>query len=166
VDIHQVLGDVRVLAKGIPGADGVTIVERFDPSLPFVRGDDEKLTQVILNLVRNGLDALAGRPTPRLELETAVATQRIRTASGRTRPLARISVKDNGPGIPPAMLQRLFTPFATSKPHGTGLGLAISRRIIEAHGGRIEVRNRAGGGCEAHLYLPLDVGGAAGPDLA
>ena len=54
------------------------------------------------------------------------------------------------------MLARLFTPFATSKPHGTGLGLAISRRIVEAHGGRIEVRNRAGGGAEAALYLPLD----------
>ncbi len=166
VDIHQVLGDVRVLARGIPGAERVTIVERFDPSLPRVRGDEEKLTQVILNLVRNGLDALASQPSPRLELETAVASQRVRTASGRTAPLARVSVKDNGPGIPEAMLPRLFTPFATSKPHGTGLGLAISRRIIDAHGGRMEVRNRSSGGCEAHLYLPLEVGGGLGPDLA
>ena len=166
VDIHQVLGDVRVLARGVPGADGVTVVERFDPSLPMVLGDDEKLTQVVLNLVRNALDALAGRPAPQLVLETAVASQRVRTASGRTRPLARVSIKDNGPGVPEAMLPRLFTPFATSKPHGTGLGLAISRRIIDAHGGRIEVRNRAAGGCEASLYLPLDVGGHDGPDLA
>ncbi len=166
VDIHQVLGDVRVLARGVPAAEGVTIVERFDPSLPHVSGDDEKLTQVILNLVRNALDALAGRPNPQLVIETAVATQRVRTASGRTRPLARVSVKDNGPGIHEAMLSRLFTPFATSKPNGTGLGLAISRRIIDAHGGRIEVRNRSGGGCEASLYLPLDLGGPAGPDLA
>ena len=158
LDIHQVLGDVRVLARGVPGADGVTILERFDPSLPMVLGDEEKLTQVILNLVRNALDALAGRPAPELVLETAVASQRVRTASGRTRPLARISVKDSGPGIQEAMLPRLFTPFATSKPHGTGLGLAISRRIIDAHGGRIEVRNQPAGGCEASLYLPLDVG--------
>jgi two-component system nitrogen regulation sensor histidine kinase GlnL len=166
VDIHQVLGDVRVLARGVPGADGVTVVERFDPSLPRIRGDDEKLTQVILNLVRNALDALVGRTDPLLLLETAVATQRVRTASGRTQPLARVSVKDNGPGIPEAMLPRLFTPFATSKPHGTGLGLAISRRIIDAHGGRIEVRNRPTGGCEANLYLPLDLGGRAGPGLS
>jgi two-component system nitrogen regulation sensor histidine kinase GlnL len=55
------------------------------------------------------------------------------------------------------MLARLFTPFATSKPAGTGLGLAISRRIVEAHGGRIEVKNRAVGGAEANVYLPLDV---------
>jgi len=166
VDIHQVLGDVRVLARGIPGADGVSIIERFDPSLPLVRGDEEKLTQVVLNLVRNALDALAGFSAPQLVLETAVASQRVRTASGRTCPLVRISVKDNGPGIPEAMLPRLFTPFATSKPHGTGLGLAISRRIIDAHGGRMEVRNRSAGGCEASLYLPLDVGGPSGPGLA
>ena len=66
-------------------------------------------------------------------------------------------MQDNGPGIPEPMLQRLFTPFATSKASGTGLGLAISRRIVEAHGGRMEVRNRAGGGAEANVFLPLDV---------
>ena len=158
VDLHQVLGDVRVLARGIPGADRVTFLEKFDPSLPPVHGDDEKLTQVILNLIRNALDAVADRPQPTVTLETAVASVRLRTASGRTRPLARVSVQDNGPGISEAMLARLFTPFSTSKPHGTGLGLAISRRIVEAHGGRIEVRNRSSGGAEANVYLPLDVG--------
>ncbi len=86
-----------------------------------------------------------------------MAGLRVRSASGRTRPLARIAVLDNGTGVPESMLPRLFTPFATSKPHGTGLGLAISRRIVEAHGGRIEVKNRAGGGAEAAIYLPLDV---------
>ncbi len=158
VDIHQVLGDVRALARGFPGADRVAFHERFDPSLPPLLGDDEKLTQVILNLVKNALEAVAGRSEAAITLETSVATFRLRTASGRTRPLARISVQDNGPGIPEAMLPRLFTPFATSKPHGTGLGLAISKRIVEAHGGRREVRNRAGGGAEATLYLPLGEG--------
>jgi len=158
VDIHQVLGDVRALARGFPGADRVTFHERFDPSLPPVQGDDEKLTQVVLNLVKNALEAVADRPEPTISLETSVATFRLRAATGRTRPLARISVQDNGPGIPESMLARLFTPFSTSKPHGTGLGLAISRRIAEAHGGRIEVRNRAGGGVEASVYIPLVVG--------
>jgi len=157
VDLHEVLGDVAVLARGIPGAERVRFVERYDPSLPQVLGDAEKLKQVVLNLVRNALDALADRPDPTITFETAVASLRVRQASGRTRPLARISIQDNGPGISDGMLARLFTPFATSKPAGTGLGLAISRRIVEAHGGRIEVKNRAGCGAESNVYIPLDV---------
>jgi two-component system nitrogen regulation sensor histidine kinase GlnL len=157
LDIHRVLGDVAVLARGIPGADRVTFVERFDPSLPELVGDEEKLKQVVLNLVRNALDALAGRPEPALTFETSVASLRVRSVGGRTRPLARISIQDNGTGISEPMLARLFTPFATSKPAGTGLGLAISRRIVEAHGGRIEVKNRATGGAEANVYLPLEL---------
>jgi two-component system nitrogen regulation sensor histidine kinase GlnL len=156
VNVHDVLRDVLVLARALPGADGVAFAERFDPSLPPLHADAEKLTQVLLNLVKNAVEAVAGRPGAAIALETAVASQRLRTASGRTRPLARLSVRDDGPGIPDAMLSRLFTPFSTSKPHGTGLGLAISRRIVEAHGGRIEVRNRAGAGAEANVYLPLE----------
>jgi two-component system, NtrC family, nitrogen regulation sensor histidine kinase GlnL len=157
LDVHRILGEVAVLARGIPGANRVTLVERFDPSLPPVLGDEEKLKQVALNLVRNALDAVAGRKDPTVILETSVASLRLRQAGGRTRPLARLSIQDNGPGIPEPMLARLFTPFATSKPAGTGLGLAISRRIVEAHGGRIEVKNRGTGGAEANVYLPLDV---------
>jgi two-component system nitrogen regulation sensor histidine kinase GlnL len=157
VNVHDVLRDVLVLVRGMPGAERVTFVERYDPSLPPLNGDGEKLTQVVLNLVRNAVDAAATGTEPRIALETGVAPLRLRAASGRTHPLLRVSVQDNGPGIAEPMLHRLFTPFATSKPHGTGLGLAISRRIVEAHGGRIEVKNRAGGGAEASVYLPLDV---------
>ncbi len=156
VNVHDVMRDVLVLARGLPGGEGVAFVERFDPSLPPVDADGEKLTQVLLNLVKNAVEALAARTGGAVTLETAVASQRLRSASGRSRPLARLSVRDNGPGIPEAMLSRLFTPFSTSKPHGTGLGLAISRRIVEAHGGRMEVRNGAGGGGEANVYLPFE----------
>jgi two-component system nitrogen regulation sensor histidine kinase GlnL len=156
VNVHTVLGDVFALARGLPGADRIRFVERFDPSLPPVLGDREKLTQVVLNLLRNAVDAVAGAARPEIAFETSVASQRLRSG-GRTLPLARVSVVDNGPGVPEAMLARLFTPFATSKPHGTGLGLAISRRIVEAHGGRIEVRNRHGAGAEASVYLPLEI---------
>ena len=157
VDVHGAIGDVLVLARGVPGAERVRFVERYDPSLPPVNGDEEKLKQVVLNLLRNAVDAVSGRPDPAIVVETGVASLRVRSASGRTRPLARISVQDNGPGIPDEMDRRLFTPFATSKPNGTGLGLAISRRIVEAHGGRIEVKNRSAGGVEANVYIPLDV---------
>ena len=157
VNVHDVLGDVLVLARGFPGAERIAFEERYDPSLPAVQGDEEKLTQVVLNLVRNAVEAVAGVENSVVRLETGVAALRLRSAGGRIRPLARIAVLDNGSGIPDSMLNRLFTPFATSKPHGTGLGLAISRRIVEAHGGRMEVRNRNGDGVEASVYLPLDV---------
>jgi len=157
VNVHDVLGDVLVLVRGLPGADRIAFAERYDPSLPPVQGDEEKLTQVILNLVRNAVEATSEVERPSIGLETGVAGLRLRSAGGRTRPLARIAIVDNGPGVAEPMIGRLFTPFATSKPHGTGLGLAISRRIVEAHGGRIEVRNRTGGGAEAAVYLPLDL---------
>jgi two-component system nitrogen regulation sensor histidine kinase GlnL len=157
VNIHSVMGDVRILARGLPGADRITFVEHYDPSLPDVLGDPEKLTQVVLNVVRNAIDAVATVQRPEVIFETGVASLRLRSPSGRTRPLARVAILDNGVGISDAMLARLFTPFATSKSHGTGLGLAVSRRIVEAHGGRIEVRNRPAGGVEVSLFLPLEV---------
>jgi two-component system, NtrC family, nitrogen regulation sensor histidine kinase GlnL len=156
-NVHGVVGDVILLARGMPGGDRVSLVERYDPSLPLVVGDREKLTQVMLNLARNAVEAVQGVEKPEVAFETSVASVRLRSAGGRTRPLARVSVVDNGPGIAEPMLPRLFTPFATSKAHGTGLGLAISRRIVEAHGGRIEVKNRAGTGAEASVFLPLEV---------
>jgi len=157
-NVHSVLGDVRLLARGLPGGDRVVFTERYDPSLPEVVADREKLTQVVLNLTRNAVEAAAGRPSGEVIFETSVASVRLRTtAGGRTRPLVRVTVLDSGPGIPEAMLPRLFTPFATSKASGTGLGLAISRRIVEAHGGRIDVKNRPGGGAEATIFLPFEV---------
>ncbi len=155
VNVHSVLHDVLLLARGLPGSERVSYTHHFDPSLPPVLADAEKLTQVLLNLARNAVEAAGESAHPQVVLETAVAPLRLRSASGRTRSLARISVLDNGPGIPEPMMHRLFTPFATTKAHGTGLGLAVSRRIIEAHGGRIEVKNRAEGGAEASVYLPL-----------
>ena len=158
VNIHAVLRDVMLLAKGMPGGERIVFTHHFDPSLPPLHGDEEKLTQVILNVVRNAVEAVREAADPEVTFETGVASVRLRQASGRTSPLARVAVRDNGPGIPEAMIPRLFTPFATSKSQGTGLGLAVSRRIVEAHGGRIEVRNRNGPGAEAILYLPLASG--------
>ncbi len=159
VNVHTVLRDVMLIAKGLPGGDRVLFTQHFDPSLPPVLGDSEKLTQVTLNLLRNAVEAARETPGAEVILETGVAPVRLRQAGGgRSVTLARVAVIDNGPGIPASMLSRLFTPFATSKAQGTGLGLAVSRRIVEAHGGRIEVRNRPGGGAEATLFLPLALG--------
>jgi signal transduction histidine kinase len=70
------------------------------------------------------------------------------------RPVQRISISDNGPGIPPSDLSRIFAPFYTTKANGTGLGLAVVQKIILQHGGTVEARNRPEGGAELIVWLP------------
>jgi signal transduction histidine kinase len=118
-----------------------------------VRADPEKLRRVVINLFGNALDALeeAHVPSPRVEI-----------ASGAN--LARtevwLRVRDNGPGIAKDALERVFSPFHTTKPKGTGLGLAISKKIAEAHGGTLEVRSE-GQGAELLMVIPKSGGAAA-----
>lgn len=125
-------------------AEGRNVRVVFDvPSVTF-RTDPNLLQQVLLNLVRNAVEAVEGRPGA----EVAV---RLETAGGR---LAWV-VSDNGPGLPGEIRERLFEPFATTRSSGTGLGLAISRRLTEALSGSLSLSS-GGGGTEARVTLPLE----------
>jgi len=104
-----------------------------------VVGDRDQLTQVVVNLVKNAEEAMA----------TTGGTLTV-----RLRPDATLEIEDEGPGIPPDLLGRLFEPYVTTKPQGTGLGLTIAQRIANEHNGRIEVQNRAEGGARFRLVLP------------
>jgi two-component system nitrogen regulation sensor histidine kinase GlnL len=162
VNIHKVLTDVLLLEKETaPG--GVKINTQFDPSLPDVVGDEVQLAQVFRNLIKNGLQALAGRRGGELRIATRMETdfhllrsekRPVSGLAGRGRFLA-IDCADNGPGIAPEHLPRLFTPFFTTKTKGTGLGLAISQRIIAQHRGTIRVESAPGRGTLFHVYLPV-----------
>lgn len=145
VNIHEVLEHVKRLALS-SFAKSIQFVENYDPSLPPVAGDRDRLVQVFLNLVKNAADAMYMQNDPEIVLQTSFkAGTHLAVGSSRERaslPL-EISIRDNGPGISDAVRQSLFEPFVTSKPKGQGLGLAIVAKIISDHGGTIECESEA-----------------------
>jgi signal transduction histidine kinase len=112
-----------------------------------LRGDAEQLRRVVINLVGNAIDALDESRTPRPRIELALGEDLARAR-------VWVRVRDNGPGIDAEGLQKMFSPFYTSKENGTGLGLAISRKLIEAHQGTLEARSQPGAGAEFLVTLP------------
>jgi signal transduction histidine kinase len=113
-------------------------------------GDEPLLRQAILNLARNAAEAARSVGTKAAEVSITGTHEEL---GGRQ--WQRICVADNGPGIPERDLQKIFLPFYTTKADGTGLGLAVVQKVALQHGGSIEARNRAGGGAEFLLWLPL-----------
>ena len=153
--IERTLGLVR--AEGHP--DGVVIDTSLATGLPQVQMDRDRIQQVLLNLTHNALHAIAGSGT--ISVSTSVG--RLLRQSGRGRPALTIQITDNGPGITPEDMEKLFIPFFTTRPQGTGLGLAISRRLIEAHGGEIDVRSVPEQGSTFTIRLPLTEEGLPAP---
>jgi signal transduction histidine kinase len=126
--------------------DGVT-VQRDLATEGALRGDAEKLRRVLINLVGNALDALeeAGTPDPRIEV---IAGENLAGSE------VWVRVRDNGPGIEPETLQKIFSPFYTSKEKGTGLGLALAKKVIDAHGGSLEAHSEPGAGADFLITFP------------
>ena len=157
VNIHRVLEHVRRLAQS-GFAPHLRFVESYDPSLPPVWGNRDQLVQVLLNLVKNAAEAIAGDGgAGEITLSTAYqhgVRLAVPGSDHRQQLPLVVTVRDNGPGITEDMRPHLFEPFVTSKPSGSGLGLALVAKIVGDHGGLIEVDSRPGR-TDFRLCLPV-----------
>ncbi len=138
-----VLDDVLRRAAASLAAEDPEITTRLHiEAEPGVRlaGDAELLSLALLNILKNAVEASSSTP--------------VRVEGRRTKKKIEILVRDEGPGIPPEAVARVFEPFFTTKEKGTGIGLFLAKKIVEAHGGTIEVRSRAGKGSEFRIELP------------
>ena len=150
-DVNAVVMEAAELALSDPTARGVAFVGDLADDLPPAPLNRIQIQQVVVNLIRNAVQAMEGAPVRRVTLATAA------TPDGAI----EIAVGDTGSGLDDALKERLFEPFVTTKSKGLGLGLAICRSIIEAHDGRLWATDAPGGGTEFRFTLPA--GGVSGP---
>jgi len=154
-NIHRVLDDVLDLLVLDPISRGVKLKRLYDPAIPEVLMDSDRLTQVFLNLCRNALQAMEGRGGT-LTIRTGMPLdRRITTPEGAQYPALRVEIVDTGAGIEPDVLDQLATPFFTTRVGGTGLGLALSRHWLARHDGILRIESTPGEGTQANVELPL-----------
>lgn len=149
VDPRQLVEDAVTLATAGARPHGVAIRVDRAPDLPIVRVDRLQIQQMLINVLRNAVEASERNGADVVDLS-------LKTAGGRL----EIVVADRGPGLPPDQARHLFKAFVTGRPGGLGLGLAIARRVVDAHGGTIEAADRPGGGAVFRMSLPV-IDGAA-----
>jgi len=153
VNLHKIMGDILLLQRQSVSGMDISFATHFDPSIPDIIADEEMLTRLFLNLVRNALDAVggAGQVTVRSRV---LSDYRMAQNQRRSRMVA-IEVCDDGPGIPRSDLENIWTPFFSTKSTGTGLGLAICHKIVAEHRGMIKVESDPGHGTKFTVLLPL-----------
>ena len=147
IDINEALEELMVFVRDEAIRRGVAIRAELSAGLPKTKADRIQLQQVVLNLIMNGMDAMA---------EVASHPKELLITSRLERPgEILVSVADGGAGLGSDSAERIFDPFFTTKPRGTGMGLAISRSIVESHDGKIWATPRPGAGTVLHFTIPI-----------
>ncbi|WP_321390383.1 ATP-binding protein [uncultured Desulfuromusa sp.] len=154
VNISQILNEIITLQKNTVGDRGILFVWELDPSIPDIPGDHDLLMRLFLNLIKNSCEATEDHS--KITIATKVDTEyHLRRPDNRSTPMVQISISDQGPGISAAELEKILTPFYTTKETGSGLGLPMCQKIVTDHGGMLEFINRSEGGTKVKVSLPL-----------
>ncbi len=154
INLHQIITDLCTLQRRTADGKKVVIQNKFDPSIPPFLADEELLTQVFLNLIKNALEAVGEVGLVRIMTRVHADYRMTQQGARRTRMVA-VDIADDGPGIPLEQQEQLFTPFFTTKATGTGLGLAICQKIVSEHRGILKVQSTPGKGTVFTVMLPL-----------
>jgi signal transduction histidine kinase len=153
ISVADAIRDAVSMAESHAARGGVTVRVACPQDLPSIQGDPYQLRQIFTNLLTNAFEALDGRGQVTIDA-TPLAEEG--PAGGEAQgPMVQVDVADDGPGIPLDVIDRIFSPFFTTKPQGSGLGLAIVRKIVDAHDGRIDVGVADGGGTRFRVTLPV-----------
>jgi signal transduction histidine kinase len=147
--LHDLLSHLVTLFREEASPLGIALETDIPPDLPLIRMDPERLTQALINIMKNGMQAMG--PGGILRVEGRLLRDRV-----------EVTISDSGSGIPPDQMEKIFNYYYTTKENGVGLGLPIAHRIIEAHEGQLKIESRVGAGTKVSVTLPVERNHAVG----
>jgi two-component system, NtrC family, nitrogen regulation sensor histidine kinase GlnL len=157
LNVHEVLERIRSLIEAEVRDLDITVERDYDPSIPEIQGDFEQLIQAVLNIVRNAVQALESpyvkHRSGLIELKTRIM-RNVTIGTVFHRLVVRVDIVDNGPGVPPELIDNIFFPMISGRAEGTGLGLSIAHSIVNQHKGIIECKSMPGNTIFS-IYLPV-----------
>jgi signal transduction histidine kinase len=155
IALADVVRDAISMANSLVPKGDVEVSVALAPEIHPIQGDPHQLRQLFTNLLTNAFEALSGSGEVQIQAVALAIEEDLVPGVDPAGPMIQVTVSDSGPGVPPEVMDRIFSPFFTTKPQGSGLGLAIVRKIIDAHDGRIDIGARQGGGTTFRVTLPV-----------
>jgi two-component system nitrogen regulation sensor histidine kinase GlnL len=156
IGLPSVVRDAISMAESHVPRGAIDVSVSMPADLPDIQGDPHQIRQIFTNLLTNAFEAMEGRGEVTITATQVPAEEEVAVGSGvKAVPTVLVEVADNGPGVTPDVMEKMFSPFFTTKARGSGLGLAIVRKIVDAHDGRIDVSARPDGGVRFRVTLPV-----------